>query len=113
MESIQNYFPIKKFSLFYNFFVYIDSKTYQADNVFIKHNIKISFVEDFLNPNSSYAMVICKVKKRDITEFKKALSELPNKMLLCGYSDYFEECNRISVALSSHTAGRYGINSAS
>ena len=44
-------------------------------------------------------MITCKVRKRDLPRFLEALEELPNKMLLCGHSDYIDYCNRLWESL--------------
>ena len=38
---MKNYIPILKFSLFYYHFMYVDTKEYLADDLFINENIKV------------------------------------------------------------------------
>lgn len=40
-----------------------------------------------------YRVIICRCRKRDVSSFMAAASELTNKMLLCGHPDYPAFCD--------------------
>ena len=79
---------IEKFSFFHNYFAIIDTADYLADQLFIKHQVRVGFGPEFVCPDAPYRVVMCKCRKRDADAFLAAIRELPNKMLLCGYPDY-------------------------
>lgn len=79
---------IEKFSFFHNYFAIIDTADYLADQLFIKHQVRVRFGLEFVCPDAPYRVIMCKCRKRDVDAFLAAIRELPNKMLLCGYPDY-------------------------
>lgn len=86
------YQRLKKFSLFNTHFAFMDTEDYLADGLFMKHQVRVHFGDEFVKPGSPYRMILCHVRKKDVGRFKAALAELPNKMLLCGHSDYLSLC---------------------
>lgn len=49
-------------------------------------------------------IIFCKVRKKDSERFLDALSELPNKMLICGHPDYEEYCDDIIGRIEKYAA---------
>lgn len=90
--AVKNYIRFKDFSLFYVKFMYIDTNEHLGDRIFINHKIRVYFSGHYANDNSKYQMILCKVKKKDEDEFIKALSEITDKMLLMGNTDYEKFC---------------------
>ena len=89
---MKNYFTIQKFSLLYDHYAFVDVPEYFADQLFIKHKVTVRFGHEFQHPDEPYVIIFSKVRKRDRDRFLTALAELPNKMILCGYSGYEEFC---------------------
>ena len=83
---------IEKFSLFYRYFAIIDTADYLADQLFIKHKVRVGFGPEFVCPDAPYRVIMCKCRKHDVDAFLAAIRELPNKMLLCGQPDYLTFC---------------------
>lgn len=83
---------IEKFSFFHNYFAIIDTADYLADQLFIKHQVRVGFGPEFVCPDAPYRVIMCKCRKRDVDAFLAAIRELPNKMLLCGHPDYLTFC---------------------
>ena len=83
---------IEKLSFFHNYFAIIDTADYLADQLFIKHQVRVWFGPEFVCPDAPYRVIMCKCRKRDVDAFLAAIRELPNKMLLCGYPDYLTFC---------------------
>ena len=79
------------FSLHY---AYIDSHNYLADSLFNKRDIPVKFGDEMVRQGDKYRIIFCKVKKKYKEQFEKAMQELTNKMLLCGYTDYEEFCKK-------------------
>ena len=82
---VRNYFPMKSLSLLYDHFAFVDVPAYLADGLFIKHKVTVNFYGEYTHPEEPYVIILCKVRKRDQEHFLKALSEMNNKMILCGY----------------------------
>jgi len=86
-------------SLKYCFYAYIDSNDNLADQLFIRHKIRVRFWRDYGKDGSEYNIVLCYVRKRDEAEFLSALSELTNKMLIMGHPDYPQFCAKTKAQL--------------
>lgn len=92
---------IEKFSFFYDHFAIIDTGDYLADQLFIKHQVRVGFGPEFVCPDAPYRVILCKCRKRDVDAFLAAISELPNKMLLCGYPDYLTFCEDLKKKVTA------------
>lgn len=85
---------LEKLSLFYNYYAFIDTPHYLADNLFIKHEVTVHFMQEYHHPEMEYIVILCKCRKRDSERFCAALEELPNKMLICGHPDFIDFCKK-------------------
>ena len=85
--------PIEKFSFRYQYFALIDTADHLADQLFIKHKVRVWFDEEYSRDDTPFCVIICRCRKRDISAFMAAASELTNKMLLCGHPDYPAFCD--------------------
>lgn len=93
--SFKNYYTLKRFSLFnrYKYYVYIDTLTYSADQLFRKNKLgPIKFMREYHKLESHYAIITCRIKTKDVINFEKAMEELKNNMLIMNYSDYEDFC---------------------
>ena len=88
MEQTNYYQLLHKFSLFNTYFAFLDTEDYLADGLFIKHQVRVYFGDELVNPDIPYRVIFCHVRKWDTGRFSAAMRELPNKMLLCGNVDY-------------------------
>ena len=88
------YLHLEQFSLRYLYYAIIDTADYYADQLFIRHQVTVHFGKEFAHPESTYLIIMCKVRKKDKRRFLDALEELPNKMLLCGHPDYPAFCEQ-------------------
>ena len=91
-DWMKNYFTLERFSLLYDYYAFIDVPEYYADQLFIQHQVRVRFGNEFQHPHQPYVIIFCKVRKRDRDRFLSALSELNRKMILCGYPGYEEFC---------------------
>lgn len=106
-NELKNYLTLERFSLRHLYFAYIDSSDYLADAIFIKHQVRVKFMQEYAHEDSAYRMIFCRIGKKDSESFLTALAELPNKMMICGHPDYISECQRIMARIeSSKTNGR-------
>ena len=56
---------IEKFSFFHNYFAIIDTADYLADQLFIKHQVRVGFGPEFVCPDAPYRVIMCKCRKRE------------------------------------------------
>ena len=92
MEKVSWYQMLNRFSLFNTYFAFLDTENYLADGLFIKHQVRVYFGDEFVKPDFPYRISFCPVRKWDKARFHVAMRELPNKMLLCGNEDYLDAC---------------------
>lgn len=105
-RQCHNYKRLKKFSLRFVYFAYVDVTELLADGLFIRHQVRVEFGPEFYNSREKYHIIVCRVKKRDVDRFLSAVEELPNKMLLFGHTDYIDYCNHIWDELLDKQKGR-------
>ena len=67
---------IDRLSLFYNYFAFLDTDAYLADQLFIKHQVRVHFCEEYVRGDSPYRVIFCHVRKRDRARFQAALEEV-------------------------------------
>ena len=92
---MKNFIKLDDLSILSVSYMYINHRDYLADALFEQNQIQMRFKEEFAHKNSSYCIIFCRVRKRDIAKFEAALGQLTNKMLLLGYTDYPDACNEI------------------
>ena len=63
---------IDKFSFFHDYFAMIDTADYLADQLFIKHQVRVGFGPEFVCPDAPYRVIMCKCRKRDVDAFLAA-----------------------------------------
>ena len=85
------YWTIEKHSLRYSYFMFFDTRKYLADQLFIRHKVRVWFGDEYARDGSPYIAIFCHVRKRDVPEFLAALEDLKKSMLLCGHVDYERE----------------------
>ena len=95
MERNAFYQKLARFSLFYDYFAFLDVETYAADQLFIQHQVTVQFIREYGKPDCPYRIILCKVRRRDAERFHAAMEELPDKLRLLGYADYLEVCRTL------------------
>jgi len=93
--NLTNGFKLQRFSPLYSYFAYLDAPSYHADNLFIKHKVTIKFLREFVHDDWPYVLIFGRCRKKDFPKAVAALNELPNKMLICGYNDYQDFCEKL------------------
>lgn len=76
----------------YKQFAYIDTMGFLADRIFIENKVRVKFCGDYKHREKNYVVVICKVKKKDISVFLQSMEELTNRAILMGNTDYESFC---------------------
>lgn len=95
MQRTDFYQHIDRLSLLYTHYAFLDTDAYLADQLFLKHQVQVRFREEYVRDDSPYRVIFCQVRKRDEERFLSALEELPNKMMLLGYTDYLDTCHML------------------
>lgn len=101
-----HYVKLLSVSLINDTYVFVDTPEYLADQLFIKHKVRVNFNKgEMKRPGGPYVVVFCTVRKKDTDRFLAAMDELPNKMLLLGHDDYTEYCGKNLSVISSKARG--------
>ena len=100
MDEKKNYQKMRKFSLLYYHYCFVDSHRNLADQLFVNHEVRVYFGAEFEKKDYPYKLICCKIRKANEKEFLAALSEMYDKMYLMGYTDYAEECVRMDGMLN-------------
>lgn len=100
-----HFIPLKKFSLFFRHYAFVDTKEYLADQLFIQEKVRVHFGQEAHRTDSKYCIIFCKIKKSDEKAFLTALQKLPSKMLLCGHTDYLDFCREFQETLQNCQKG--------
>ena len=85
------YWTIRKFSLRYAYFMFFDTTPYLADQLFIRHKVRVWFEREYTRKDSLYIAIFCHVRKKDVPQFLEALEDLKKSMILCGHPEYEAE----------------------
>lgn len=96
---MNNYLKLKTMSPFTYSYIFLDCDEYLADKLFIKHKVPVKFGKEYRKNDSRYCVISCKIRKRYEEEFKKALAEMNNKMILRCYTDYADFCENFNTII--------------
>lgn len=95
---MKNYYKSKKNSLIFNYYAYIDTQEFRADELFVQERVRVEFGETGRpTEDCPYRVVMCRIFKWDDKKFLRALKRLENIMLLSGDSGYLEFMDRLSI----------------
>ena len=73
---MKNFIKLGDLSILSVPYMYIDHKAYLADALFEQSQIHMRFKEEFAHKNSSYCIIFCRVRKRDIRDYPDACNEI-------------------------------------
>lgn len=94
MNELRHYEKVKKLSLFYDYYDYVDRDRVSAD-LFKDQPVKAYFVSMNFSSDSPYAVMRIRVPKRQRLAFILLIHELPNLMAKSGYYDYLRDADKI------------------
>lgn len=89
------YLKIKKPSARYAYYFFFDTTPYLADQIFIRHELRVWFGDEFTKDGSPYRGILCHVRKKDAPVFESCMKELEKNMIICGHPDYEREITGI------------------
>ena len=73
-------------------FVFFDDLDHSAASLFNRYQVPIKVKCAWKKEGEKYRTICCKVRRRDVPRFKKAMEDLKVKMLLIGNTDYEAFC---------------------
>lgn len=82
-----NYIKLRKSSLFYFYYAYIDVKSFLADEFFIDKQVKVKFLRDYQKQEADFIISLVKINKKDEDIFLEALKNLDKNIILVGYNN--------------------------
>lgn len=94
MEDI-NYIKLRNWRPFTCQYMFLDTEDYLADKLFIRHKVAVDFGTEYVNKESGYVVITCRIRKWHEKQFREALAALPDKMLLLGHTDYADSCKEL------------------
>ena len=68
---MKNYLDLGRFLLIYQRFVFLDTEDYLADQLFIRHRVRVRFGDEYVHPEHPYR------------SFYQALSEIQTHLSAC------------------------------
>lgn len=92
----KNYFHMKNYYPLSEKLIYLDCENYIADDYFIKYNVKIKFLKEYIIPDTKYRWIICKVSKKHLIDFTRAMKEAGEKIFSEGNFDYYTKLKESS-----------------
>ena len=91
-EPIRNCMKLKKLSLFYAHYIFVDKEEHLADSLLLSKGVEVRWGKEFAKPGVSYRFRFCKVRKRQEALFLEALQKLQDDMPLSQYLEYAQFC---------------------
>ena len=91
--------------LFYEYYVYVDSSDYKADNIFLNKKIHVSIIKEWYHPNEKYWLVNVRVRKKDVQAFEDSMEQLAKKQLITGNVDYLDRADKMCNFLLKQAEG--------
>lgn len=97
MAVENNFFVMKKKSLFSNYILVVDTKELLAERIAEeKEHIRVSPKYFCEKKDEKFILVLYKVKKKDKDAFLSILKLIENRVLLLGYRGYDRLCESFS-----------------
>lgn len=94
------YIELSGWQPFRKMFAYMDAaNSYRADELLRKYKLKVKFKNEWTSPEGRYRMIFCAVPKKQAEQFKEAMEQMPDRMLLLGYDDYSEYWTQMLLSL--------------
>ena len=91
----KNYLQIYNHSPFSSLFVFIDTIDHLFVRIMNKNGILLKDVKEFAKEDSPYRLIMCQVRKKDMTTFVESVQQIQNMALLLGYREYTNVCNTL------------------
>lgn len=76
------------------YFVFFDDRNHSAASLFNRYQVPIRIKCAWNTKDGEFKAIFCRVRRKDVPNFKKAMKDLKNKMLLLGNLDYEVFCER-------------------
>lgn len=90
---MRNFLRLKRFSLLFSYYAYVDSPDYLADDLFEKHRVHVLFGDEYGHYEYKYNVIFAKCPKYETRRFEAGMKDLADVMALGGHGDYEEVCS--------------------
>lgn len=101
-----NFWKIKEGRFLYNNYFFVDCDKYLFENLFYEDGIRAKVTHQLVNEENSFRLIICRIKKKDENRFANIMGKLANKMMLCGYPNYADECEYVQSKIGAELVER-------
>lgn len=75
-------------------FIFFDDRNHSAASLFNRYQVPIRIQCAWKTEDGEFKAICCKVRRKDVPNFKQAMEDLKTKMLLLGNLDYEAFCER-------------------
>lgn len=82
------YKKIKKASLRYAYYVFMDHREYIADSLFIQEKCEVHFLKEYAKSGTDWLVLYVKIAKKDEDRFKAAMEKFRDAAVLKNHRDY-------------------------
>lgn len=89
------YRKLRRFSLLYDHFAFLDIEDHAAEPLFRRHRAAVRFELEYRKPGMAYHIIFCRVRRRDVRRFREAMAELPDRLALLGHPNYLAACRAV------------------
>lgn len=91
------YIKINKMSIFHNWYMYMDHKSYVLDELFVRNKLHLKFSKEYQKDDTPWVIITVRVPKSESIKFEEVMDEAKNFILLKGYRDYINAYDKIWV----------------
>lgn len=98
-KEVKNYVKLDDFSWRYQYYAYVDVKSYLMDKLIVKRGIKAKVKSEYENKQNDYMIIVVKIPKKQLSLFFEACKELFGRMEEEGYTDYKDMCQHIQESV--------------
>ena len=92
---MKNFVRLRNYSLRNYRYAFVDTSDMLYKRIFKDDPIPIRGVKEYIKKDTDVRIVICRVPKRDALIFEKKITEIRNKAILLGNTDYANICRII------------------
>ncbi len=92
---MKNYLMLRRFSPFYQKYVFVDTMELIYIRLFRDAGIKVKETWEYAKKGSGLRLIICRILKKDKKKFEETVTSIRNKSILMGHSDYDEACEML------------------
>ena len=100
---MDNCIRIRSWSPFHFRVIIIDTKEYVSTRILTNYGIRPWNIKRMSNSSTPFRLVECSIRKKDVEKFIEALEGIRNSILVMGYRDYDQMCDKLNMIAETNT----------